>query len=63
MIPGLKRVCMNPIMIIFNTEKRIEYSLAEVAEWDQMEQYEVERDRENPKPIAKNRIKRKESIS
>jgi hypothetical protein len=41
MIPGLKRVGMNPIMIIFNTERRIEYSLAEVAEWDQMESYEV----------------------
>jgi hypothetical protein len=34
MIPGLKRVGMNPITIIFNTEKRIEYSLIEVAEWD-----------------------------
>jgi hypothetical protein len=63
MIPGLERVHMNPITIIFNTEKRIEYLLVEVAEWDQIESYEVEKNKEEPKPIVKNLIKKDEPKS
>jgi hypothetical protein len=63
MIPGLERVRMNPITIIFNTEKKIEYLLVEVAEWDQMESYEVEKNKEEPKPILKNFIKEDEPQS
>jgi hypothetical protein len=63
MIPGLKRVGMNPIMIIFNTEKKIEDSLAEVAEWNQMEFYKIEKDEEEPKHMVKNLIKENEPKS
>jgi hypothetical protein len=34
--------------------------LAEVAEWDQLEFYEVEKNKEESKPIVKNLIKRDE---
>jgi hypothetical protein len=60
MIPGLKKVNMKPITIIFDTERRIEYSLADVVEWNQIESYEVEKNREESRPIVKNSIKEDE---